>query len=46
MALAAENFNEALGAVYTRITLEPDEFVEPAITPGNGHHANGSAGQD
>ncbi|MBC6937784.1 MAG: GAF domain-containing protein [Chloroflexi bacterium] len=32
--LAAEQFNEALGAVHTRIYLQPDLLAEPAAAPG------------
>lgn len=32
--LAAEQFNEALGAVHTRIYLQPDLLAEPAAVPG------------
>lgn len=46
MGLAAENFNEALGAVYTRITLEPGEFMEPAVTPSKGNHNGSSNGSN
>jgi len=47
MSLAAERFNEALGAVYTRVTLQPGALADsplPAIANGGGHHDNGSAG--
>lgn len=47
MSLAAERFNEALGAVYTRVTLQPGALAEPplpAISNGNGYHDNGSDG--
>ncbi len=32
--LAAEQFNEALGAVHTRIYLQPELLAEPAVAPG------------
>jgi GAF domain-containing protein len=42
MSLAAERFNEALGAVYTRVTLEPGALAEPPLSAS----ANGDAGSD
>ena len=41
LAAAAGTFNEALGAVSTRVTIEP-AAVAPPVT--NGHHANGDQG--
>lgn len=38
---AASAFNEALGAVSTRVTIEPAAIAPPA---GNGGHSNGSQG--
>ena len=38
---AASAFNEALGAVSTRVTIEPAAIAPPA---GNGGHTNGSQG--
>ncbi|MCS7072663.1 MAG: GAF domain-containing protein, partial [Anaerolinea sp.] len=42
MSLAAERFNEALGAVYTRVTLQPGALAEPPLPAS----ANGDAGPD
>lgn len=47
MSLAAERFNEALGAVYTRVTLQPGALADPplpAASNGNGHHEIGTNG--
>lgn len=42
MSLAAERFNEALGAVYTRVTLQPGALAEPPLSAA----ANGDTGLD
>jgi GAF domain-containing protein len=41
--LAAESFNDALGAVYTRIYIEPSVIAEQPASHVNGH-ANGNNG--
>ncbi|MDZ4765353.1 MAG: hypothetical protein SGI73_12440 [Chloroflexota bacterium] len=42
--MAARTFNEALGAVTTRVTLEPSRFADiERELPANGSPANGSA---
>ena len=42
---AAGAFNEALGAVYTRVIIEPDAVAQPANRPAaNGHHGPASKG--
>lgn len=42
---AAGTFNEALGAVYTRVTIEPAALAQPGTRPvANGQHSPASKG--
>jgi GAF domain-containing protein len=48
LRLAADSFNEALGAIQTRIFIEPNTLLseQPGSQPptnGNGHHRNGDS---
>ena len=36
LSLAAENFNEALGAIHTRIYIQPESLAEPLAKAENG----------
>lgn len=42
LELAANSFNEALGAVYTRVVLEPSADAETETLNGSGGYVNGS----